>query len=48
MARAQAATGHADAAGEHYQMLVNIWEGDEGFVSEARSYLAGNAGGGSE
>ena len=48
MARAQAATGHADAAGEHYQMLVNIWDGDEDFVSEARSYLAGNAGGGSE
>ena len=48
MAQAQAATGNAAAAGEYYQMLVNIWEGDEGFIAEARSYLAGNAGGGAE
>ena len=47
MARAQAATGQADLAAEYYQMLVNIWEGSESFggLTEARSYLAGNAGG---
>ncbi|NKB32666.1 MAG: tetratricopeptide repeat protein [Pseudomonadales bacterium] len=47
MARAQAATGHTAVAAEYYQMLVDIWRGDNNFegVTEARSYLAGNPGG---
>ncbi len=41
MARAQAATGHVTEAAEYYQMLLNIWEGDDSFegVIEANSYL---------
>jgi len=47
MARAQAATGQTDIAAEYYQMLVDIWQGNDGFegVTEARTYLAGNPGG---
>ena len=47
MARAQAATGQTDIAAEYYQMLIDIWQGNDGFegVTEARTYLAGNPGG---
>tara|TARA_B100001167_G_scaffold173620_1_gene125925 strand:- start:11 stop:613 length:603 start_codon:yes stop_codon:yes gene_type:complete len=47
MARAQAATGQTNIAAEYYQMLVDIWQGNDGFegVTEARTYLAGNPGG---
>ena len=47
MARAQAAAGQTDIAAEYYQMLIDIWQGNDGFegVTEARTYLAGNPGG---
>ena len=47
MANAQAAIGQTDLAAEHYQLLVNIWTGSESFggITEARSFLNGNAGG---
>jgi tetratricopeptide (TPR) repeat protein len=47
MARAQAAAGQTDIAAEYYQMLIDIWQGNDGFegVTEAHAYLAGNPGG---